>query len=120
MLHLSFAGMILRFVLGGGAVLASAFIAKKLGGKIGGIFAAFPAVYLAALLTIRIDASGNELIERSVALSQGALVGMAINIICAISVGYLCVKQGWKRGLFSSMCGWFFVSLMIAYFSTHA
>ncbi|MDP4108355.1 MAG: DUF3147 family protein, partial [Bacillota bacterium] len=48
------AGLFIRFLLGGAAVVLSTIISRKLGEKAGGIFAAFPAVYLAALLTNRL------------------------------------------------------------------
>jgi uncharacterized membrane protein (GlpM family) len=116
---LSISGIVIRFLLGGGAVVASTIISRKLGAKIGGIFAAFPAVFLAALLTLRLDAKGSELVEKSIVLSQGAVVGMFINIMCAIAVVYLCTKQGWKRGLTQSLAGWFFVSMICAFISRY-
>jgi hypothetical protein len=48
-------------------------------------------------------------------LSQGALIGMAINIVCALAAGVLVARQGWKRGLTLSVLGWFMVSLSISY-----
>lgn len=116
---LSVSALLIRFVLGGLAVLISTIIARKLGEKAGGIFAAFPAVYLAALLTISLDFSGNDLIEHSILLSKGAIIGMAINIVIAIIAGYLLPRQGWKRGLFHSMVCWFFVSLLVVMLTSH-
>jgi uncharacterized membrane protein (GlpM family) len=114
---LSISEIVIRFLLGGGAVVASTIISRKLGPKMGGIFAAFPAVFLAALLTLRLDAKGSELVEKSIVLSQGAVVGMFINIMCAIGVVYFCTKQGWKRGLTQSIAGWFLISIIFAVIS---
>ncbi len=75
---LSIAGIIIRFLFGGIAVAISSVIAKKMGGKIGGIFATFPAVYLAALLTVRLDYTGSELLGRSLTLSAYALFASAL------------------------------------------
>jgi len=116
---MSMLGIVIRFLLGGGAVVASTIVSRKIGTKIGGIFAAFPAVFLAALLTLRLDAKGNELVEKSIVLSQGAVVGMFINIMCAMAVVYLCAKQGWKRGLTQSLAGWFLVSIVYAFISKY-
>lgn len=116
---MSMLGIVIRFLLGGGAVVASTIVSRKIGTKIGGIFAAFPAVFLAALLTLRLDAKGNELVEKSIVLSQGAVVGMFINIMCAMAVVYLCAKQGWKRGLTQSLAGWFLVSMVYAFISKY-
>jgi uncharacterized membrane protein (GlpM family) len=116
---LSVSGIIIRFLLGGGAVVASTIVSRKLGSKMGGIFAAFPAVFFAALLTLRLDAKGSELVEKSIVLSQGAIVGMFINIMCAIAVVYLCTRKGWKRGLTQSLAGWFLVSIVYAFISTY-
>ena len=51
MAELSISALLIRFVLGGAAVVLATIVAKIVGQKAGGIFAAFPAVYLAALLT---------------------------------------------------------------------
>lgn len=120
MLHISLTAIALRFVLGGGAVVAASLLARRIGGSIGGIFAAFPAVFLAALLTIRLDHAGADLIVRSIDLSQGALIGMGINIACAAAVGYLCASKGWKKGLSLSVCGWLLVSVLISYLMFNA
>jgi len=112
-MHLSISALLLRFLLGGSAVVACTLVAKKLGEKAGGIFAAFPAVYLAALLTIGLDFHGGELISHSINLSKGAIFGMAINIFVAIIAGYLLPRIGWKRGIIHSMALWFVASSVI-------
>lgn len=110
---LSLEALLIRFVLGGGAVVISTIIARKLGEKAGGIFAAFPAVYLAALLTGELDYKGHELINHSILLSKGAIIGMAINILVAILAGVFLQKNGWKRGLVNSMACWFILSFVV-------
>lgn len=117
---LSVTAMIIRFILGGSAVLASSIIAKKAGSRIGGIFAAFPAVYLAALLTLRIDPADTSLITNSIQLSRGALIGMAINILCAAAAGFLCSKKGWKTGLVQALAGWAGLSIAVAFITSMA
>jgi hypothetical protein len=112
MAELSFGALLIRFLLGGGAVVASTIVARKLGEKAGGIFAAFPAVYLAALLTASLDFGGNELVSHSILLSKGAIVGMSINILVAILTGQLLPKLGWKRGLINAIGFWFALSIV--------
>ncbi|WP_042353043.1 DUF3147 family protein [Bacillus massiliigorillae] len=106
MVELSLSALLIRFLLGGSAVVLCTIVGKKLGERAGGIFAAFPAVYLAALLTAAFDFDGEALINHSIVLSKGALIGMAINIVIAIIAGQLLVKQGWKKGLTSAMMCW--------------
>lgn len=118
MAELSILNLLIRFLLGGGAVVASTYLAKKIGGTFGGIFAAFPAVYLAAVLTTGLDTSGAELIEQSITLSKGALVGMGINVLCALAVGAISAKYGWKKGLVHSVAGWLVVSVLVSYSSS--
>lgn len=118
-MHLSISALLIRFILGGAAVVASTIIARKLGEKAGGIFAAFPAVYLAALLTNGLDFRGNELIAHSLVLSQGAIIGMSINILIAIIAGLL-IPKGWKRGLVQSMVIWFAVSMAVVLITSHS
>lgn len=112
------AGLFIRFILGGAAVVISTIIARKLGEKAGGIFAAFPAVYLAALLTNRLDFTGSELISHSISLSKGAIYGMAINIFIAVLAGIL-LEKGWKRGLVNSMVCWFLLSIVVVLITNH-
>ena len=118
MVELSISALLIRFVLGGLAVVLATIVAKKLGEKAGGIFAAFPAVYLAALLTASIDFSGDKLISYSILLSKGAIVGMVINIIMAVLAGYLIPKMGWKRGLSQAFGCWFILSMIVAVFTS--
>ena len=106
MAELSISALLIRFVLGGAAVVLATIVAKIVGQKAGGIFAAFPAVYLAALLTASIDFSGEALINYSILLSKGAIVGMVINIIMAVIAGFLIPKKGWKRGLSGAFGCW--------------
>lgn len=119
MAELSISAMLIRFLLGGAAVVGSTIISKKLGERAGGIFAAFPAVYLAALLTATLDLKGAELISHSILLSKGAIIGMGINILVAITAGYLLPKQGWKLGLIQALACWFVVSMVVAMFMPH-
>jgi uncharacterized membrane protein (GlpM family) len=119
MAHLSISALLIRFLLGGLAVVACTVVAKKLGENAGGIFAAFPAVYLAALLTIGLDFHGGQLISHSIMLSRGAIFGMAINIIVALIAGYLLPKVGWKRGILQSMAFWFTISIVVVIITSH-
>lgn len=98
--------VLLRFVLGGGAIVLCTLIARSFGPRIGGIFAAFPAVYLAALLSLRLDYEGEQLTEMSVHVSEGALVGMLANILCAVAASRLVLKKGWKKGLGLALLIW--------------
>lgn len=95
-----------RFLLGGTAVAASTLAAKAFGGRIGGVFAAFPAVYLAAILSLGLDYEGRELLFLSEQVSQGALVGMVADIGCALVASSLILKYGWKAGLFRALLVW--------------
>jgi uncharacterized membrane protein (GlpM family) len=112
---ISISALMIRFILGGAAVVASTIVARKLGEKAGGIFAAFPAVFLAALLTIGLDFSGSELIANSIVLSKGAIIGMAINIVIAVIAGYMTTKQGWKNGLLQAVGCWFVLSIAVVF-----
>src|SRR3954462_13196833 len=111
--EISISALLIRFLLGGAAVVLSTIVAKKLGTKAGGIFAAFPAVYLAALLTARLDFSGADLVAHSILLSKGAIIGMGINIVVAIVAGYLLPRQGGKRGLANAMGCWLVLSVLV-------
>lgn len=119
MAGVSISALFIRFILGGSAVLIATIVSRKLGEKAGGIFAAFPAVYLAALLTNRLDFAGVELINNSILLSKGAMVGMGINIIIAIIAGYILPKQGWKLGILQTVICWLAVSMVVVFVTSY-
>jgi uncharacterized membrane protein (GlpM family) len=119
-MHISISALLIRFILGGSAVVACTLVAKKLGEKAGGIFAAFPAVYLAALITIGLDFHGGSLVSHSIILSKGAIYGMGINVLVAIIAGYLLPKMGWKRGIIHAMVCWVAVSSVVVFITSHS
>ncbi|GHH99825.1 DUF3147 family protein [Neobacillus kokaensis] len=119
MADLSISGLLIRFVLGGLAVVVCTVVARRLGEKAGGIFAAFPAVFLAALLTAGLDLKGEDLISQSIVLSKGAMIGMGINILVAIMAGFLLKKHGWKKGLLEALGCWFIVSMVVVGVTTY-
>lgn len=113
-MDISSLGIVTRFILGGSAVVASTLIARFLGGRIGGIFAAFPAVYLAAILTIGIGLPSEKILPTALNISKGALVGMLANIICAMAASWFIFRVGWKKGLFYALNVWL-VSVVTLY-----
>jgi hypothetical protein len=106
----------IRFILGGSAVVAATIIARWFGGRIGGIFAAFPAVYLAAILSLSLEYKGQELLIMSEHISRGALVGMVADIFCALAASRFIIKNGWKKGLVQALILWCILAPAI-YFS---
>jgi hypothetical protein len=110
---ISISQVILRFLFGGSAVAASTLVAKKLGGRTGGIFAAFPAVYLAAIVGLSMDYKGSDLLLVSEQLSKGALVGMVADVCCALAASYMILRCGWKRGLIYSLLIWAIIAPII-------
>jgi hypothetical protein len=92
MFSIDISPILLRFLFGGSAVVASRLVARSFGGRLGGVFAAFPAVYLAAVVGLSMEYQGSELISVSEQLSKGALVGMSADICCALAASYLILK----------------------------
>ena len=107
---------ILRFVFGGVAVVLSAVIAKKMGGKVGGIFAAFPAVYLSAIIAVGVSVGASKADAAVFSVSKGALIGMIANIACAVFAAKLIPVHGWKKGLGYALLIWLVIASVI-YFS---
>ncbi len=64
----SIGSAILHFVIGGIAVALASIIADKVGGKLGGIIATMPAVFLAAIIALALDHRGTQLVEMSMNL----------------------------------------------------
>ncbi|AKB36660.1 hypothetical protein MSSAC_2070 [Methanosarcina siciliae C2J] len=105
--------LFLRFLFGGSAVLASTLIARTFGGKLGGIFAAFPAVYIAAVVGLSLEYKGNELLSVTEQLSKGALVGMAADICRALAASCFILRYGWKKGLAYALSLWALLAPLI-------
>lgn len=95
-----------RFIFGGSAIVASTIFARRVGGTYGGVFAAFPAVYLAALISVAPNNAGDELIPLSISLSRGALIGMSANVVTAIMAATTTERIGWKAGLAVAVGAW--------------
>ncbi len=103
---LTAAGLLIRFVLGGGAVSAAYILSKRIGGRWGGIFAAFPAVYLAAIITVSAGLPSGEGLPLVLEVSKGALIGMLGNIMCAVAASAFIIKYGWQKGLMQALLVW--------------
>lgn len=112
--EISVTGILIRFILGGGAVAASFVLARLLGGRWGGIFAAFPAVYMAAIITVGASVPPEQSVDVTLQVSKGALVGMIANILCAISASYFIPKFGWKKGLGEALGVWL-IAVVVVY-----
>lgn len=82
----SIGSAILHFVIGGIAVALASIIADKVGGKLGGIIATMPAVFLAAIIALALDHRGTQLVEMSMNLSTGAIVGILSCINCIFDI----------------------------------
>lgn len=102
-----------RFLLGGSAVVVSTLAAKNSGGRLGGIFGAFPAVYLAMVLSLSMDYKGSDLLLASEQLSKGSLVGMVADVCCALAASYMILRYGWKQGLVYALLLWAMIAPLI-------
>lgn len=110
---LTFGSLMLRFLIGGSAVAVATFIGRRMGGRIGGIFAAFPAVYGSAIIAAVVGLPEPQAVERTISLSRGALIGMTLNVGCALVAGVLINRLGWRRGLVIALSGWIVLAIMI-------
>lgn len=93
MFGISISSAILHFVIGGFAVALASIMAEKVGGKLGGIIATMPAVYLAAVIALTIDHEGDELIKMSMHLSTGAIVGIISCILTVFLPQFLFIRK---------------------------
>lgn len=104
--EITLSGVVMRFILGGGAVAASYILARRLGGRWGGIFAAFPAVYMAAIITVAVGLPARQGVPLTLQVSKGALVGMLGNVVCAAAASLFIARLGWKKGLANALVVW--------------
>ena len=92
--------LLLRFLLGGSAVALSYLVTVISPWKIlGGIFAAFPAVMLTAVLMMGIS-SGS---KKAANIAKGSVFGMIGGIVCVVTV--LLVLQASGNWMFSIISG---------------
>ena len=96
---ISISSAILHFVIGGFAVALASIMADKVGGKLGGIIATMPAVYLAAIIALAIDHKGQQLIQMSIHLSTGAIVGIVSCIVTVFFTSIFIGKKNYRSGL---------------------
>ena len=73
-------------------------MADKVGGKLGGIIATMPAVYLAAIIALAIDHKGQQLIQMSIHLSTGAIVGIVSCIVTVFFTSIFIGKKNYRSG----------------------
>ncbi|MCX6250850.1 MAG: DUF3147 family protein [Bacteroidetes bacterium] len=93
--------LIIRSMFGGFVIMLTVLVAKKGGPIIGGIFTAFPAMFISTL-TIAYKTHG---IEFSRAMSKSLMVtGMITVAVYAVALRYLYVSTGLYTGTLLSVC----------------
>lgn len=110
---ISISSAILHFVIGGFAVTLASIMADKVGGKLGGIIATMPAVYLAAIIALAIDHKGQQLIQMSIHLSTGAIVGIVSCIVTVFFTSIFIGKKNYRSGTVFAILCWFVISVAI-------
>lgn len=113
MFGISISSAILHFVIGGFAVALASIMAEKVGGKLGGIIATMPAVYLAAVIALTIDHEGDELIKMSMHLSTGAIVGIISCILTVFFTSIFIYKKDYKSSTVFAILCWLVISVAI-------
>jgi hypothetical protein len=107
MLSIEIFPILLRFLFGGSAVVASTLISKNFGGRLGGIFAAFPAVMAAAVIMAGHFGSS----EQASDIALGASAGMLGCTICVLTASFCMEHLGkWGLSLGIALLVWFFSS----------
>lgn len=99
----SIGSAILHFVIGGIAVALASIIADKVGGKLGGIIATMPAVFLAAIIALALDHRGTQLVEMSMNLSTGAIVGILSCILTVFLTSLYIKHKGYRKAQYSQL-----------------
>ncbi|KYD21556.1 MULTISPECIES: DUF3147 family protein [Anoxybacillaceae] len=106
-----------RFLFGGSAVVLSYVTAKLLPWKvIGGIFAAFPAVMVIAVMMVGMKKGSKDAAKTA----QGSVYGMIGGFICVLTVLFsLQLTQNWWGSFISGLITWFASSLFLVYMRDH-
>ncbi|NHM32665.1 DUF3147 family protein [Neobacillus terrae] len=109
--------LLLRFLLGGSAVALSYLVTVISPWKIlGGIFAAFPAVMLTAVLMMGIS-SGS---KKAANIATGSVFGMIGGIVCVATVLLVLQASGnWMFSIISGVILWLGSSFAISEMKEH-
>jgi uncharacterized membrane protein (GlpM family) len=104
--------LLIRFILGGAAVMVSYLITIISPWKIlAGIFAAFPAVMITAVLMVGI-ASGS---EKAAKIANGSVFGMIGGVVCVATVWtVLQVSGNWILSIVLGLMFWLGSSIIIS------
>ncbi|MEH6995142.1 DUF3147 family protein [Neobacillus drentensis] len=104
--------LLIRFILGGAAVMVSYMITIISPWKIlAGIFAAFPAVMLTAVLMVGI-ASGS---KKAAKIANGSVFGMIGGVVCVATVWtVLQVSGNWTLSIVLGLMFWLGSSIIIS------
>jgi uncharacterized membrane protein (GlpM family) len=106
--------LLIRFILGGAAVMVSYLITIISPWKIlAGIFAAFPAVMITAVLMVGI-ASGS---EKAAKIANGSVFGMIGGVVCVATVWtVLQVSGNWTLSIVLGLMFWLGSSTIVSSF----
>ncbi|WML42883.1 DUF3147 family protein [Neobacillus sp. PS3-40] len=106
--------LLLRFLIGGTAVMLSYLVTVLSPWKIlAGIFAAFPAVMITAILMVGI-ASGS---KKAAKIAKGSVYGMVGGVVCAVTVLItLQMSQNWLFSIIIGLVLWLGSSVVIYWF----
>ncbi len=106
--------LLIRFILGGAAVMVSYLITVISPWKIlAGIFAAFPAVMITAVLMVGI-ASGS---KNAAKIANGSVFGMIGGVVCVATVWtILQVSRNWTLSIVLGLLFWLGSSIVISTF----
>ncbi|MFS0776789.1 DUF3147 family protein [Neobacillus sp. 3P2-tot-E-2] len=106
--------LLIRFILGGSAVMVSYLITVISPWKIlAGIFAAFPAVMITAVLMVGI-ASGS---KKAAKIANGSVFGMIGGVVCVATVWtVLQVSGNWTLSIVLGLLFWLGSSIVVSTF----
>lgn len=106
--------LLLRFVLGGGAVAICYIVLQLIPWKsFAGIFAAFPAVMVAAIIMAGVFEGS----DRASEIALGAIAGMLGCTVCVIATSLsLSYLQNWGLSLLIGLAAWFASSVIFINF----
>jgi hypothetical protein len=106
--------LLIRFLMGGTAVMLSYLITVFSPWKIlAGVFAAFPAVMLTAVLMVGL-ASGSKKASNT---AKGSVFGMMGGVVCVITVlASLQLSHNWILSIVLGLLLWLASSVMISFF----
>lgn len=106
--------LFVRFCIGGLTVVTVTWLARRVGGRIGGILSTFPSVFVASIFALSLNLSWHSSDQLIQPLAYGSILGMLVDIVVMWIAYWSIQKIGLLRGIVMTLGSWVVLGLSVA------